>query len=277
MASIDEARLQFAPGVRPFLRAPGVIQFGADATRTGMITTEHADKLLAELRKLARPRSTRAAVRGIGEHLGEDAARSLVADLVAYRLLVPERGPQALVIGGGALTTKIHEVLAGAGVTVRSPMPHEAAATFLKRHDPWPPIVAVNCDKIAGELAGAARSRRGPLVPVTHLDARVLIGPVCAAPGPCPMCAQLYLLERDPNWDLVCGHMPGGTSPEPTSLSAGAALAALAVRRLAGVPDPPGVSGPMPAPGEVISVDPFAAVPVTRTNLSPHPGCPVCF
>ena len=35
----DNTRVKLAHGAHPFLRADNVIQFGADATRTGLVTT----------------------------------------------------------------------------------------------------------------------------------------------------------------------------------------------------------------------------------------------
>ena len=52
----DNTRVKLAHGAHPFLRADNVIQFGADATRTGLVTTEHAKDVAALLGVLMRPR-----------------------------------------------------------------------------------------------------------------------------------------------------------------------------------------------------------------------------
>ena len=135
----------------------------------------------------------------------------------------------------------------------------------------------MNATAQLGELAALTRLRHGPVLPVTQADARVVVGPVCARPGPCPLCARLYLLDRDANWDVVEQHVPFNAHGEAATAAAGAAFAAVALRRLAGVPDPPGVSAPAPTPGQLTVVDPFAPTPLATASVPPHPDCPVCF
>ena len=91
------------------------------------------------------------------------------------------------------------------------------------------------------------------------------------------MCVRLYLLDRDPNWPVVEQRAPLSVQGEPIAAAAGAAFAAVSLRRLAGVPDPPGVSAPKPDAGLLTVVDPFAPNPVSTATLPPHPDCAMCF
>ena len=53
----EHTQVKLAGSAHPFLRAANVIQFGADATRTGLVTTDHAEDVaavLATLRRAAR-------------------------------------------------------------------------------------------------------------------------------------------------------------------------------------------------------------------------------
>mgnify|MGYP007009231550 FL=1 len=160
---------------------------------------------------------------------------------------------------------------------MRTQARNEALSKFLLRGDTWVPVAAVNTTALLGELAALTRQRQGAVLPVTQVDARVVVGPVCARPGPCPLCVRLYLLDRDPNWPVVEQRAPLSVQGEPVAAAAGAAFAAVSLRRLAGVPDPPGVSAPKPDAGLLTVVDPFAPNPVSTATLPPHPDCAMCF
>ena len=45
----NNSRVKLAQGAHPFLRADNVMQFGTDATRTGLVTTEHAKDVAGAL------------------------------------------------------------------------------------------------------------------------------------------------------------------------------------------------------------------------------------
>lgn len=271
--------LTLAPGVRAFLRAPDIVQFGSDATRTGMITTPGAAEVARRINRLKDARTHATVVHMLADPLGGIAeAESLVADLISYRLLVPASKPVVLTLGHGLLAAHTNTLLAEAGVETRSAVGGESPAKFLLRSDSWLPLVVFGEIVRASKVDEALRQRKGPIVPVTHLDARVIVGPVWVpVKGPCTICARLYLLDRDPNWDVVVSNRPANVTPEPISAHAGAAAAAIIARRLAGVPDPPGVSAPAPGPGTTLVVDPFGPEPVRTATLPPHSRCPVCF
>ena len=135
----------------------------------------------------------------------------------------------------------------------------------------------MNCAALLDDVNALASNRSGAIVPVTQVDARVFVGPVAAPGGPCPVCARHYHLDRDPNWNIVVERAPLAADTEAVSLAAGAAAAVLVARKLAGVPDPPGVgTGPV-GPGHLVTVDPYGQVPVRAETLPPHPDCPSCY
>lgn len=275
----DGTTLQLAPGIRAFVRAPNVVQFGSDATRTGMISTTAATEVASRINRLREARTYSTIVGLLAGPLGgPEAARSVVADLVSYRLLVPARRQCVLVLGNGALASQATRLLDEAGVHTRSAVRGESLTRFLLRQDSSHPVVAFDPSVLSPKLDPVLNQRKGPFVPVTQIDARVFVGPVCQPKkGPCPHCIRLYLLDRDPNWDLVTRSRPASAVPEALSAHAGAVAAALLAGRLAGVPDPPGVSAPPPGPGTTVVVDPYGPEQVRTTTLSPHSDCPVCF
>lgn len=271
------AKVRLAPGARPFLRAPEVIQFGADATRTGMITTPFAEQIVGLIDAFHGPAPLRGLLTALAAVMGEAGARSLIADMASYRLLIPAVQPTVLLIGRGELFTQTRELLERNGVAHRSPVRSETATRFVNRSSGSTPLALINMPHMATSLANAARKHPGPVVPVTQLDARVIIGPLSTPPGPCTTCLHLYLCDRDPNWPRLVERVPLDAHTQPLALSAGAAATALVLGRLAGVPDPPGVSAPALTLGATVVVDPYAPQPVRHLELSPHPDCPVCF
>lgn len=269
--------VRFAPGVQVTQRGPNVLQFGADATRTGLVRAPDAASILPVLRSCGRPRRVDSLVGALAAHMEPQAAESLVHDLIAYRILVPAARLKVLATGAGPLASRTAELLSASGVEVRFPLREETLPRFMFRNGRDCPLIAFNSGRQVGDLVSAKRTLDRPFVPVTQVDARVFIGPIAAASGPCPMCAHLYHVDRDSNWNHVVDQVALDQYTEPLSLAAGAAAAALVVRRLLGVPDAPGVSAPPPGAGTLTIVDPFAPTPVAVTTLPQHPDCPVCY
>ncbi|MEX3505061.1 hypothetical protein [Corynebacterium sp. LK2510] len=268
--------VRLAPGVAVILRGPTSIQFGADATRSGIVETPHAAELVALLREAREPTSVDDLVaRACSEcAMPEHEAASIIADLVAYRVLVDSPEHCALVIGRSALSSAVKPLLRGAHIEVRSPLPGESSERFLAAADETAPLLVVDQPLSASHLAHLTRRRVGAVVPATLVDARVIIGPI----GPCLHCAHLYHVDRDANWPHVQRVLrESPTTPDPLVVAAGAAAAARVMRRLCAVPDPPGVSAPPLLRGTRIVVDPFAPATESVEVLRSHPRCPACF
>lgn len=275
----EHTQVRLADGVSVIQRGPSMVQFGLDATRTGVVETPQAEALNKLFDAPFQPRPIHKLTRQLVEVVGADAARSLVADLVAYRILVPTASAPALLLGDSALAASLAGLLGRGGVVVHPAPAHEITPEFLGFTEKWGPLVVADQLHRAVPLARLTRHREGAVVPVATVDSRVVIGPLrLDRAGACPACLAAYLAARDAGWRKACENYPGGPArPDPTVIAAGAAAAAVVVRRLAGLPDPPGVSAPAPRPGQLIVVDPFSPHPVTASTLPPHPDCPVCY
>lgn len=272
-------RVRLANGVSVFQRGPNMLQFGLDATRTGIIETPCVEALRPLLDDCARPRQLRHVRQQLLGHLDEEAARSLLDDLLSYRILVADSPTQVLMIGTSELAMKLADLLSDSGVLVRAPLRRQREYTFLTSTDQWAPLVIVDQFPRAAALGQVIKQRPGRVLPVALVDSRVLIGPLrVRVTNPCINCAQLHHSDRDAGWMTAVHQLPSGpVRPDPVVVAAGAAAAATVVRRLAGVPDPPGVSAPHLAPGHVRAVDPFGPRMLTDSELAVHPRCDVCF
>lgn len=274
----EHTKVRLADGVSVGQRGPSMVQFGLDATRTGVIETPHAQALSKLFDAPFQPRPIHTLSRQLGAVVGADA-RSLVSDLVAYRILVPTASAPALLLGDSALAASLAGLLGRSGVVVHTAPAHEISPEFLATTEKWGPLVVADQLHQAVPLARLTRHRKGAVVPVATVDSRVAVGPLrLDRAGACPACLAAYLAARDAGWQHACENIPGGPArPDPTVIAAGAAAAAVVVRRLAGLPDPPGVSAPPPHPGQLILVDPFSHEPTRGLTLAPHPDCPVCY
>lgn len=272
-------QVRLADGVVVAQRGPTMLQFGADATRTGVVESAEADRLSSLFDAPFTPRPIRYLIHQLRPIIGGDAARSLVADLMAYRILVPTDPATVALLGATPLTEALADVLGRSGCLLLRPESAEAEPEFLDQLGGTGPLVVVDQLYLAGAIARYTRAGATPVVPVTVLDSRVVVGPVHAGPGdPCPACLDTYLRERDAGWERVRDDLYAQRcTPNAAVIAAGAAAAAVVVRRLAGVPDPPGVSAPPLAPGECVIADPFGPQPSQTVVLERHPDCAVCY
>ncbi|SDS36925.1 hypothetical protein [Corynebacterium timonense] len=277
----DSTTVQFAPGATVLLRGPASIQFGIDATRSGVIETPVAAALADVLSCLRVPTRLDAlaerARRACG--LSENDTLSLVAELVSYRVLLTGTPRPVALIGRSPLAAAITPLLVAARIPVRAPLRGESPERFLDNCDPTIPLVVVDQLSAATIFAHALRRHTGPTFAASLIDARTFLGPLKTGHGgPCLHCTHLYHHDRDANWGRVTRQARANpTPPDPLVVAAGAAAAACIIRRLCGAPDPPGVSAPAPERGTFVVVDPFGPVPFTRDVLDPHPSCPVCY
>ena len=114
-------------------------------------------------------------------------------------------------------------------------------------------------------------------VPGAIVDQRGMVGPVrMDGRGPCPLCADLHRTDVDGFWHRVVTQMPGGPSqPDPVVVAAAAARLAAWALALCGAPAPPGRPPVIPAPGQVVTVDPYGGD--ESDTWGTHRRCPVCF
>lgn len=281
MQLTNASRLQFVPGATAIVRGPHHLQFGLDATRSGIIEAADPERLAVVFRTLHSPtrleRFTALALRECG--MDPEDTVNLVADLLSYRVLTTTAPAPALVLGRSPLATALRALLSPAGIQLRSPIPRETPEKFISQADPASAVIAVDQLTTARPLAHATSAHPGPVLAVSLIDARVHIGPLRLRRGdPCLYCTDLYHRDRDPHWSHVAAALHDASpTPDPLVVAAGATCAARLIRRLCGAPDPPGVSAPEPARGTRIIADPFGPTPVTQDVLPPHPDCPLCY
>lgn len=271
MARINNLSLvQLAKGSTVFRRGPNLLQFGLDSTRTGIIETSCVEELVLLIDATRNPTPVNRLHSNIAALIGQEAARSLVADLVSYRILIPADARHIAMMGSSPLAQQLTSILTECGFEV---------LTRLETADPWAPLVAVDQLAHATAVARMSRLRSGPTIPVTLIDSRVVVGPVrFTSTDPCLACANAHLQDIDVLWrETLAVNSLGTKDPDPVITAAGVAAAAAIIRRVAGLPDPPGVSARLIAPGEVVVVDPFGPRPVATHELSHHPRCRVCY
>ncbi|MDO5512253.1 hypothetical protein [Corynebacterium sp.] len=274
----DVTTLRLAHGAHVYLRGRDALQFGVDATRAGVVETTLAPVIMSALLRARRARPRTELVTTLtSAGLDRAAAESLLDDLCAYRILVPQEEHSVILLGRGRLAQQLVDILHTSGVTVRSPVRGESEYAYLAAAEVTVPVVVV--DRLAHSRAMAPMlTRFAPTsVPVSLVDHRGVIGPLrIDAAGPCPLCHDLHHTDRDTQWHRVVTQLPGGpASPSPAAEGMVAGQAGALIAALAGVPAPPGVAPLSPAPGEVTITDPW--VGVTREVMHSHPRCPVCF
>lgn len=278
-------RFCFAPGVRTIQRDEGCVQFGADATRVGIIETEQPDTLASALDKLPRVFSRAdfsAAAKPAG--LLHSAAHSLFDDLLAYGIVRSAAPNPVIVLGASPLATMLRNALAESNFVVRSPLPGEPEETYLgmqNAYDQNIPVVVVDRLAQATTMAPMLLSLARTWVPVSLVDATGIIGPVHVdGLGPCPLCAELHRTDRDPTWHAAA---QGISREQPTTghhFPTAAAHATIAhvivtLESLCGLSPPPGAPPHRVHPGQFSELDPYVR-PQHRV-VDNHPRCPECF
>ncbi|QGU02654.1 hypothetical protein CKALI_08995 [Corynebacterium kalinowskii] len=278
-------KLKLSDAARIVVRPGPAIQFGVDATTSGVIDSIAPQHIGPVVSALSACRT------GIAEHalllrlqesgLTEDASRALIAELTAYGILrtLPRQQPSIALVGRGPLAGAICELLRGSDCIVRRPLRGETDHKFIKDLQPEMPLVAVDRLAHARALGPAVRNgKREFFVPVQLIDGRGLIGPIAThSLGPCPLCLQLHRTDVDPHWPQVLTQIPGSSpSGAPVTVAATAAQTAAVVLSFFGL-DVPALGNPGRSwlPGQVVQVDPFGQT--QRFEVGRHDGCPLCF
>lgn len=181
-----------------------------------------------------------------------------------YAIVRRRRGQRVLVVGAGALTAAVAELLRGGGVgtVLTGALAGELADFGLRGHDaePMPDLVVlVACEVLDPAHALSWRRRGVAQLPVVLSGQRVAVGPVLTPEsGPCLQCMDLHRSDLDPAWPMLRSQLvadvfarpaPATTSTALTSVAAGLA-AGLAQARLDGRPLPADVSVEVGVAGE---------------------------
>ncbi|PCC83351.1 hypothetical protein COM45_03055 [Corynebacterium accolens] len=266
-----------APGVSILEREPGVIQFGMDATRVGVVEVESG--IIASLSRLHQP-ITRDSIQRLLTRAGmeETAASSLIEDLICYNILWPEPARSCVVVlGKSPLAEAIRTAASQDGFVLRKQLEQENTYSYIKAVSPHFPVVAVDFLDKPVELAEALRKCKGDFLPVSMFDARGVIGPLrTAGRGPCPMCSHLHRIDGDEQWHNVVAQLDAADAKaDEVIIKAVAMQTMIFLRRLAGRPSPPGAKSSRVIQGELLEVDPYGHNQY-RLVLE-HPKCPYCF
>ncbi|HCG46730.1 TOMM precursor leader peptide-binding protein [Corynebacterium flavescens] len=271
--------LQLTYGCQAVVREPGVVQFGADATRMGLIEVTGATEVAAVLNALAEPAPRARIIEDLRDcGLGVMASSSLVADLVGYGILRPPAMASYLtILGDSVLAGRLRAMAQSDGFELRTPLGEESLGSYASSLDSDIPVVAVDSLADPVDTANALDGHGLTWLPVSLLDSRGFIGPLRRGEqGPCPLCAHLHRVDADPRWHHVSQQLaqtPG--IADPAAIQAVAAQALIQIRKLAGRPLPPGASGATMLNGEVLEVDVYGRN--QQRFLNEHRRCPVCF
>ncbi|MGP6175153.1 TOMM precursor leader peptide-binding protein [Corynebacterium sp. A21] len=272
--------LILAPGAHVFLRGRDAVQFGVDATRAGVIETDQAPGLASALLGARRPMSRtdlETKIKAVGFSMA--AARSLVADLVSYRILVAPPGGSLIILGRSRLARSTASLAEESGMSVRAPLLGESEYSYLSHADVDVPVLVI--DRLAHSRTMAPLLSRfaRTWVPAAILDGRGVIGPLrIRGEGPCPMCLDLHRSDRDGRWYPTVSQLPGGPhTPDPLTLAATAARVVTVAQQLLGRHlEPPGSPRRQLLAGSYLEVDPRS--PADQYSIiTPHPRCPVCW
>ena len=278
-------RFCFAPGVRVIQRDENCLQFGADATRVGIIETARPDALATALDNLPRVferADFSAATKSAG--LANAAAHSLFDDLIAYGIIRSAAPNPVIVLGTSPLATMLRNALAESNFLVRSPLPGEPEETYMGMQNADEsniPLVVVDRLAQATTMAPMLLSLARTWIPVSLVDTTGIIGPVhIDGLGPCPLCAELHRTDRDPAWHAAAlglstqQHKMGHHFPTAAAHAA-VAQVIVVLESLYGLSPPPGSQPHRVHPGQFYELDPYAR-PQHRV-LDNHPRCPECF
>lgn len=275
----DSTLVRLSRGVHILQRDDTAVQFGVDATRSGLIESPVAPALSRTLNDVRWPEEIGALRATLKERCGTDevAAQSLIDDLCAYRILIPAAEPTVAVMGSSPLAREITRILRASGAAVRIPTAREDVEDFLQRYD-RSPLVLVDSPHNYFDCCKQLAHHRNWCLPVISFDSRVIVGPV-SAPGssPCAMCMYMQLGDRDEllhrMMETIAEHE---RRADPVVTAMGAAVVVTVMRRLMGVADPPGIVPDKPEPGSTLMVDPFGPVQIMPFPAESHPKCPVC-
>lgn len=267
---MSEMRVRLAPGAHVFLRGQRAVQFGLDATRSGVVELKQAPLVVSELLKTRTPYTVAQVVEGLSTlGLSLAAARSLVDDLIAFDVLVPVRTETVVLIGRGSLAMTTASLLEESGVRVRAPMRGESELSYLATLDIDAPVLVVDRLAHARALAPALARCVGRWVSGAIVDKRGVVGPVRMQNlGACPLCVDLHRTDQDEFWHRVVTQLPGGpVAPDPVVVTATAVRLAVITLDI--------LRGMAPPPGHTVTVDPYGLD--EEKVWGTHPRCPICF
>lgn len=281
-----EEKLTLARGTHVIVRNRHEVQWGLDATQSGILPVgralaAHVAAVFLTLRRtpLALPE-----VVARLEKCGIDAwlARVMIDDLRSYRIIIPVPRPnrRVLLLGRSMTANVMADILRHAGVLVErteAGFPDDYMLKTMAKPTTDPVIVvdrAAHFELLAPWLHAKAQT----VVPVNLVDSTGVIGPLrLDGEGPCVLCSMLHQVETDPRWVHVVRQTPlGAPTPQPAFAYAVAARAAWWVQTLLDAPFPPGAPIQRLRPGFIETFSPLTGE-VSAATMQTHRRCYVCF
>ena len=286
----SEPLLQLNPAASLLFRSRVDIQFGLDTTRTAVVTFPTqacATSTVTFLASTRQPASRQDIINGLTRCGNKkETAYALVEDLIAFRVLVPTSPPvEMALVGSGGLATAVQELMPADIIHLRTSGPSETDSRFLARVPAGIPIILLDALVEAPTHTLVLSKKTNTIVQGYVLDGRGFAGPIMVdGDGPCPLCVELYRIDRDPRWRmLVAQSLVRKGARDPLILASTAAhIVALSLRAAGIRVAQPGAGNffhdpPSPAiPGEFVVVDPYSLT-LTHEVMKPHPHCPACF
>ncbi|WP_018296167.1 hypothetical protein [Corynebacterium lubricantis] len=273
-------RLVLASGVNIIVRDATHIQFGLDATRTGVLESPLAPTLALLLRTLSTPIARPLAVAEFAARTGasNETIESLFDELLSFKVLIAPNSHTVYLIGSSPLAVEISAQLHDLGFQVRRPARGETDSAFLAQIDPANPVLLVDRLGHSRSLAATLTKLAPNSLPVTLFDHRAMVGPArIQGHGPCLLCVQLELTNIDKLWHHVSAQLPGGPErADPTVVAAAAAETVGFVRRMLDEQVPPGIVVKRPRPGDYVLLDPFVEPSREVDTMAASAVCPVC-
>ena len=281
----SEQKLILSGAATVALRPRACVQFGLDSASAGIIDCDDmsAARKMAEIIRACHQPIT---VAGLLHRLREakfdsNLSRAVVEDLVTYKILTALTAPPAVaIVGNSPLARTITSLLHEDHWRVYTKDPGANIADFVQV---WGGHACVICVDTLLESPAIAKATRGitgiNLIQAAIVDGRGWIGPVMVhGDGACPMCAELYRIDRDPQWRSLLAQQ---LSSRPTTPPATIAATAAEVVSLAGLlskysPAPPGTTARNVEAGEVTVIEPYSGR-FSRSIMHPHRWCDVCF
>ena len=217
---ISATQVVLAPGSAVLCREETVIQFGMDATRVGVAETGSALTVATAFntaREPVSPEDLSERLRAAG--LEKAAALSLIEDALDYGILWPHNEADAkadaiVLMGGSALAERLRARLEADGFQVRIPLEEDNVFSYIHDLDGMYPVLAVDQLHCPLDCANALAGTGTTWIPVSLLDNRGVIGPVCIRGQDRAHCVRTW-----PAWIWThCGISSAPSSPTCAAL-----------------------------------------------------------
>ncbi|MDY6048975.1 MAG: hypothetical protein SPI77_00140 [Corynebacterium sp.] len=274
-----------SPAATVVLRPKACVQFGLDASCASIIECDSqvaARRLADVLRACNTPTPVESILRSlVSVNIDIHLARAILEDLIGYRVLTPHR-PRRVValVGNSPLARTIVRLLPDTQWQLYTKDAGTNITDFILQWGNHAPLLCVDTLLESPGVARATQHLEAPtLIQAAVVDGHGWVGPVMIdGEGACPLCAELYRIDRDPHWrTLLAQQLTTRAAVSPATLAATAAEVVTILSLLATQASiPPGVKPRTIRPGEQTVIEPYSGQ-LTHSLVAPHRFCDVCF